>query len=311
MKPSISINPDSPEITRELFREMSEAGFGAVDFGLHPFYAYSHICNRIPSDFFDRSIEELEAYFTPHKQAAAEYGLEIGQTHAIFPTRVRGAGEHNDYLIGIIEKNIALTAFLGCRYIVVHPYIEVSRGPAESKQFEHDENIALYTALIPTAKKYGVTICLENMFAGDGRKVVAATCFTADEAAAYVDELNEIAGEERFAYCLDTGHATLCGLNTYDMIRTLGHRIKTLHMHDNQGIHDDHLQPYTGVAYWDWTLQALREVGYRGNINFETSAYAGVCGKLVPKKLRPVMLRYIADVGHYFIEEVKGESYES
>ena len=33
MKPSISINPTTPELTRELFQEMSEAGFGAVDFG--------------------------------------------------------------------------------------------------------------------------------------------------------------------------------------------------------------------------------------------------------------------------------------
>lgn len=308
MKPSISINPDTPEITRELFEDMSKAGFGAVDFGLHPFYDYSHITNKIQNDFYNQSLEELYAYFTPHKQAAEANGLEIGQTHAIFPTRVRGADEHNAYLIEVIKKNIAITAFFGCKYIVVHPYIEVGRSPWEGKAYEHEQNIALYTALIPTAKEYGVTICLENMFfSGDGRKMIAAACYTGEEAVAYVDELNAIAGEEIFGYCLDTGHAALCGLNIYDMIRTLGPRIKALHMHDNQGIRDDHLQPYTGTACWSWMLQALKEVGYTGNMNFETTAYAGVCGKILPVELRPVMLRYIADVGKYFAKQVQGE----
>jgi len=308
MKPSISINPTTPELTRELFQEMSEAGFGAVDFGMFSFYDYNDIKNSVPSEFYNQSVEELCAYFTPHKQAAEAYGLEIGQTHAIFPTRVRGAHEHNEYLIEVIRKNIAVTAFLGCKYIVVHPYIEVGRSPWEGKAYEHDQNIALYTALIPTAKQYGVTICLENMFTSrEGRKIIAAACFTGDEAAAYIDELNAIAGEEVFAYCLDTGHAALCGLNICDMIRTLGPRIKALHMHDNQGVRDDHLQPYTGIACWDWMLQALKEVGYGGNMNFETDAYNTVCGKGLPKELRPVMLRYIAEVGRYFAQQVQGE----
>ncbi len=309
MKVSVSLNPCTPEYTAQRMQEMKTAGFEAIDFQLCNFFTYGQIHNQhIRSEFFDQSIEELQAYFAPHKQAAKENGIAFGQTHAIFPAYVYGAGdEYNEYLVEVVKKNIAVTAFLGCPCMVLHPWTLVERGDGKTKQLEYEVNMKLYTALIPTAKQYGVKVLLENMFERDvqQRKCYDGSCENPEEAVRYIDELNALAGEEVFGFCLDSGHAVLCGLNLYDVVTTLGSRIKALHLHDVLGVLDDHMAPFTGISRWDWLVKALKETEYAGSINFETSSYNASCGYTVPDEVRAIILRYIADIGHYFVNQIR------
>ena len=48
----------------------------------------------------------------------------------------------------------------------------------------------------------------------------------------------------------------------------LGNRIEALHLHDNFGEDDLHRMPYTGNIDWDSVLDTLKEVKYKGVINF-------------------------------------------
>lgn len=308
MKVSVSLTPQSVAYTAERMQEMKTAGFEAVDFQLCHFFTYGQIQHQhAHSEFFDRSLEELYAYFTPHKQLAEENGLTFGQTHAIFPAYVYGADDaYNEYLIEVVKKNIAITAFLGCKCMVLHPWTLVERGVGETKQLEYEINKKLYAALIPTAKQYGVKVLLENMFERDmqQRKCYDGSCEDPLEAVQYIDELNAMAGEEIFGFCLDSGHAVLCGKNLYDVVTTLGSRIKALHLHDVLGVLDDHMAPFTGISRWDFLIKALGEVGYSGTINFETSSYNASCGYTVPDEVRAIILRYIADIGHYFANQL-------
>ena len=121
-----------------------------------------------------------------------------------------------------------------------------------------------------------------------------------NEAARYIDELNAIAGEKLFGFCLDTGHLLLLSLDVYDCIVALGDRIVALHIHDNNGVDDEHVLPYTGVLNWSRFIKGLREISYKGTINFET------CGahRKFPKELLPSMLSLLADTGKYFDEKI-------
>lgn len=119
-----------------------------------------------------------------------------------------------------------------------------------------------------------------------------------------IDRLNEAAGKECFGFCLDTGHLMLLRLDFRSFIPALGHRIKCLHVNDNDQSYDDHLAPYAGgVADWEHFYAEMRKIGYRGTLNFETHkqyalkkiydpdfiepwlAYLSVCGRLMIGKM--------------------------
>ena len=50
-------------------RMLREAGFDAVDFSLHGYLTNKSIYGFRINHFFEKSVAELEAFFTPHKEA--------------------------------------------------------------------------------------------------------------------------------------------------------------------------------------------------------------------------------------------------
>ena len=54
-------------------------------------------------------------------------------------------------------------------------------------------------------------------------------------------------------------------------MKVLGHRLVTLHIHDNTGTYDDHQIPYYGYGTYDWVgfMQTLKEMDYKGDFVLE------------------------------------------
>jgi sugar phosphate isomerase/epimerase len=117
-----------------------------------------------------------------------------------------------------------------------------------------------------------------------------------------LDLLNAEAGEAVFGFCFDVGHANITGRNLGQDVRTLGHRLTVLHIHDNNGARDLHMVPFSqrsadgGTTDWEGFITALQEIGYTGPLNFETFAAVDQ----VPEALQPALLRYIGEIGRYF-----------
>jgi len=59
--------------------------------------------------------------------------------------------------------------------------------------------------------------------------------------------------------CLDLGHANIT-VGTADAIATLGKRIVSVHVHDNQGARDQHLWPGDGTIDWNAATKALKSL---------------------------------------------------
>lgn len=283
-------NPD------RAFEFISNLGFEAVDYNLD--HTMWNLGAGEKGSFFDADIEDIIEIYRPVKAAMDKWNIVPGQAHAPFPSWFEGKDELNEYIVMAINKLFAVCEFLGCPALVVHP-IKVDD---EEKRWEI--NRALYLKLIPGAKKHGVTICLENMFAVRNGHIMQTTCSDASEACRYIDALNEEAGEEIFGYCLDIGHANLCGKDLYREIKMLGKRLTVLHIHDNDGRYDMHQIPYTQKHNWgreqctDWEgfIRGLRDIGYEGTLSFETFAAL----KSLPRELYPSFLRLTADIGKYF-----------
>ena len=280
------------------FRFIKDCGFDAVDHNLDHTLSMAKIKAREKDPFFLQSREALLAYFRPTKEAAEKAGIAFGQAHAPFPSYVENDPDYNDYLVHVFEELLHVCAYIGCPALVVHP-IKIA-----DKKRQWELNMELYTRLIPTAKETGVKVCLENLNDRQGDHPIGGVCSTGEEICRYIDTLNQRAGEDCFGFCLDVGHANMAGQNLRVMLNTIGHRLTVLHIHDNDGINDRHMTPYTFKSVdrtqtaldWDGFLAGLRDIGYRGPLNFETFG-ALLC---LPKPLIAPTLRYIRAIGGYF-----------
>lgn len=278
------------------YRLFKECGFDAVDMNLDSLFPPSDILNkRKPPLFAEYSGEDFLKAFEPYKAAAEKYGIENFQAHAPFPSCVYNDEEYNEFMIRALIKTIWATRHAGCRRLVVHPFFygyDQRLTAAEEREF----NIKSYARLIDAARENDVIICLENMFSGYRGKIMAACCSDLSVACDYVDTLNELAGERRFGFCLDTGHLLLVGIDVYEAIVKLGHRIECFHVHDNDGRSDFHIAPYMGVLDWNSFVRGLREIGFDSTLSFET---AGVWG-FFDNELCPQVLKLIAETGRMF-----------
>jgi len=277
---------------------IKNCGFDAVDYNIdHTLSTYA-LAKGEKNTFYDASVEELQAFFQPLKEASEKHDVAIAMAHAPFPMAFEGKDAVNDYIIMAVEKIIAIMGYLNCPALVVHPVVR------DDKQVEWETNLSIYRRLMPAARKYGVTICLENMFTAPNGHILGGACSDANEACRYIDLLNEEAGAEVFGYCFDIGHANLTSRHLYNDLVTLGKRLTVLHIHDNDSVSDLHLLPYTqkrsGAVDWDGFIRGLRDAGYEGPLDFETFAGVG----LVPKELTAAALKFISEVGRYFVSKL-------
>ena len=278
------------------YRLISEAGFDGVDANIDHLLSGRDIWERRLSPAFEAKGKAALAYFKPWKDAAEKYGLDNYQAHAPFPSYVAGEdGGYNEKLIGMLKTCLMGCDYIGCRRLIIHPFF-LGYNDQMTPEREWEVNLERYSALIPAAKEYGVTICLENMFTGHNHKIYSACCSDITTACAYIDELNRRAGAKCFGFCLDTGHLLLLGKDIKNSMTQLGDRIEAFHVHDNNGLDDQHLAPYMGVLDWERFIEGLRAIGYDKTMSFETFNVFNVMHPEVACE----MLRVIEKTGRMF-----------
>lgn len=281
---------------------IKEAGFEAVDWNFDIFTDIDRFREPDYVSILEKPQAEINAFFDDDIKTIREAGLDFAQSHSPFPAYLSGDESTLDRMIPVYEASLRLCAYAGCPATVIHG-IAFKRDRGETKEHIDAMNEKLYTSLIPAAKETGVTVLLENLFFSRKGLRFNGHCADPRDAAAFIDHLNSIAGEECFGLCYDTGHGFLTKHDAYDYITTLGSRIKALHIHDNGGLEDDHLAPYAGKFFWDEFIAALRDIRYAGDLNFET--FAQYSHGRVPERLIPAWFNYIRAVGEYFRNEIQ------
>ena len=292
---------------KESMEYIKECGFEAVDYSLDSLFKRTFDAVKLTS-FFDKTIPELEAYYRPLKESAKANGIAFDQAHGILVTYYQDDPKKTEYCMKVTEKMFAVCQYLECPAIVMHPWIGGSRGTTKE---EIAINMQIYRRLMSAAKKYGVKICLENLWDKIDGEFSEAPCIEPEEACEYIDRLNEEAGMEIFGFCLDVGHVLLYHKDIYEFVKIIGKRLKLLHLHENDGKTDSHLIPFTqvnktGVATcidWERFLQALHEVNYQGNLSFETFNAITV----MPQEMKKITLKLISDIGKYFRRQLESK----
>ena len=287
------------------YASIRKAGFTAIDWNLDHGLPGAHIKGLTYDgvSVFQRSLGEIIAHYTPELDLIRRNGLTITQAHAPFPAYVPGHPEVLDFMIGIYANCIRLCHHAGCRNLVIHGIsleeTDFSNTPESIAQL----NQHLYESLIPTLLECDVTVCLENLFTRK-TSVVEGACSDARETARFIDALNAKAGREVFGFCLDVGHLQLLNKNLRTYVPVLGKRIKALHIHDNDGLGDLHLAPMTGTVNWAVLCDCLKQIGYDGDLSFETFQQTRIAWKFDEALMLPWM-KVICATGESFRKRIQ------
>lgn len=257
---------------------LADAGFDAIDF--------SEFSQEFYTDAHDK------AFYQDVRSYAHDRGVYFNQAHAPFPSSYQDDAKTEE-VFGHIVHGMEIASWLGVRDIIVHPcqHLEYADDGNPEKLFEI--NMDFYRRLIPYCEDFGIRVAVENMWQYP-RTISHSTCSRPAEFVKYMDELNSPC----FVACLDVGHAMLVKEKPDDMIRALGgQRLQALHVHDVDGVHDSHTLPFYGIVNWEKVMKALAEVGYQGELTYESSNFLAN----VPKPLWADGLKYMERVGRYLI----------
>ena len=265
----------------------AKAGFDGWDFSMYDMCRYLWPEDIIVDSNHPLHTNEYLKFARELKNIGLDNGIVCNQSHAPFPVDVP---EVRSYL----KRAIECTAEAGGEICVIHP----------SNNKSAEENAEMYLELLPFAKSCGVKIATENMWnwhEGDQYSSFAA-CATSESFCQHL----EVVRDEFFVACLDIGHAEMqgSGSGAVNMIHALGSKLQALHIHDNDGINDNHNSPYIGVCNWERFILGLRKTGYKGTLNFETFAFT----KKFPKELASSSLKMLGDIGKYFIGRIEAET---
>lgn len=286
------------------FQMLKDTGFSCADFSLNSYLLNTSLYQLDLNEFFDQSCAELEHFFSPHKKGAAAAGITLNQMHMPYPLYVPNGGSGlNGYLQDTVaRKSMHICAFFQCPYIVVHGFKLARNLGSEEAEWEQTERFL--DTLAPLAKELRITICVENLYNSVGGHLVEGPYCDAKKAAERIDRFNDRHHGELLGFCFDTGHANLTGIDFESFLCALGHRLKVLHIHDNDGAGDLHQIPFTftktreNTAATDWNgfLNGLRRIHFDQVLNFETAPVLSA----FPEEMKPQALRFIAEIGEYF-----------
>lgn len=255
----------------DAYRIIRETGFTAVDWSLPRAWriTITSRTGRMPDDcYMLKSLDEIKAYLKPEVDAIKKNGLRIGQSHAEIGVFFAHNKLFTDQCIQAYNNTIRVCEWVDCPYLIIHHW---SRPLDDVLTYEQilARNTELFAGLIPVLKETGVKVCFENQGYANNMQCSLPFCNPYD-AAQFIDKLNDMAGQECFAFCLDTGHLNLSRQTQRKFINVLGHRLKALHINDNCAVEDQHVGPRNGNVDWNEVIEGLRDVNYSGTLNFET-----------------------------------------
>ena len=257
MKISTEIGSASKILGEEKAVEyIAKAGFDAWDFSMFAMCRYDYKERHIIKTDHPLAGKDYLKFARKLRQIGLDNGIVCNQSHAPFPTYCPEIRAH-------YERAIECTAEAGGEICIIHP----------DNYKSAEENAEIYEELLPFAKSCGVKIATENMWNWDKvlDRASRSACSHHDDFVKHIDLVND----EYFVACLDIGHAEMYGLETSaaQCIRALGHRLKALHIHDNDLRLDSHQIPFSMKIDFDAVVAALREINYSGDLTLEADAY--------------------------------------
>lgn len=257
MKISTEIHSASKLVGMEKAVEyVGKAGFDAWDFTMYTLGKYNFEEGKLFDPDHPLNGNEYIKFARRLKQIGLDNGVVCNQSHAPFPHFLKD-------VMSYYKRAFECTAEAGGKVCVVHP--DVNKGPKE--------NAEMYLKVLPYAKECGIKLAAENLWNWDKENdhALFGACSTPESFIAHLDAVED----SDLVACLDIGHAemTAIGTSAVEMIKALKDRIKVLHIHDNDKIHDNHQIPFSMNVDFVPIVKELKKVGYDGYFTLEADGY--------------------------------------
>lgn len=237
---------------------------------------------------------ELYGRVQPLMEKCRQQKLRLPIARAPYLLRDTKREDVAELLAELTEESIRICGRTGIRYLILRPAISWT-----------DQDFLRFAGL---AGEQGVMLLLENQCRSVNGHMVRGACADPAEAAAWIDRLNEAAGEERFGFSMDTGVCNLCGqdMQTFTL---LGDRIKSVLLRDCDGHNENAMLPFScvnqGQSQTDWLgfIRGLRQIGFDGQLVLNLTDTASAFSPL----LRPQLIQLAKSVGEYFRWQIEME----
>ncbi|MBQ7045706.1 MAG: sugar phosphate isomerase/epimerase [Clostridia bacterium] len=266
---------------------VKDAGFTAYDMSFTDMLFSDH--SRFDDDDYLEYAKSVREY-------ADSIGIVCNQAHAPFHSST-GQAEKDAVIYKKIVRSIECAAILGAKNIVVHPKQHLRYLGHE--QVLKELNLEFYSELAKVAEKCGICVAAENMWQTENNRIWHSTCSKPSEFCEYIDMVNH----KNIVACLDIGHVSLVDEDIPDFIRALGKdRLKCLHVHDTNLVEDSHTLPFYGKIDYNAVCEALKEIGYCGDITLEANSFINK----LPLSILPSGLKVMAEVADYIRQKVEG-----
>ena len=182
--------------------------------------------------------------------AARDCGLTVETLHAAFGgiNEIWLEGEVGDARMEFLMDTIRSAAEVQVPTVIMH----LSSGGNPPPPCE--VGLARYQNICDEAARLGVAVAFENL--------------------RYVSYLHAIfrnVHSPARKFCYDCGHE-----NLYDggdgVLEAFGKDLVAVHLHDNMGVHDEHLPPFNGTVNWEKVCKRLKANGMDCPVTLELKA---------------------------------------
>lgn len=251
------------EDIQDLLKKISEAGFTHI-----------HWCHEWDGDYiYSRyEMEQIREWMDLYHLGAKSLHATKGSAKDVFGNTWHSRKDYTsdwEYNrkagVELIKNRIDLAECLGASDIVLHlyvPYIAIEEGRVNKEAFYGQVKKSM-DELQPYCLEKGMRICMETLFD------MPEECMLEQ-----MDWFQENYPKEFIGFCLDSGHVNMVWHEKMpEIIHRYGERIYAVHLHDNDGEHDNHSVPGEGTINWEETMAALAESAYELPLTLEVVGY--------------------------------------
>jgi sugar phosphate isomerase/epimerase len=235
----------------------------------------AYIIETGPNFFLDSDDGKIES----SAKVFREKGISIRSIHAPFGNNCNLSdldAEKRNKAIQVHRDLLYKAAAADVEMIIIHPSV----GGVSSQEDMDKMNLLAsesISQMMDAAEETGVALALENMLPGHPGCEIR-----------HILEPLEAVNSPSLGVCFDSGHAHVCG-NMKEFMEAVGEHMISIHMQDNDGTRDMHLQPPYGTTDWPAFVEVLNKVNYRRPITVETRPWGGASYKQMLREVSAVL----------------------
>ena len=204
------------------------------------------------STFWDKIMEEYDCPLLAQPETADRFGLTLEHAHIPYNDSIR---LWQDDLDGEAYTELCIDAVktagqCGMKTLVIHPVDKIVPPLSEYPiMFNHMRRIA------DVSEQVGVRLAIENL----NDKVVIEKIIT------------DLWDNPYVGLCFDSGHNHICNGDDFRLLELFKDRLFALHIHDNNGIKDQHLLPFSDgcTVNWQKCVQMIDQTTFDGSLMLE------------------------------------------